>query len=331
MNVYWGGGMSGKTLLEFQHVYGNRSIAFCGQYVYRKKYGTCHLTGYKKHKKFWDVTMISEVHHKRIDEDNVRVSTRKLRKLQHILGGCDRGYNLRMVQIFPMHYIVPDINKPSPTPPSELTMGRKELKKYSNLKYADSIAYFSAINSQTNNNRTGVLEKMRPEYYPEVDTLIPMFLNCNPRGNDLPIDEWYKDKRNILPYKSDLREMVVKLLDGFADFRRDTKWKEDVIQAIKDDKKYVYQYLDDEVIHHHHKIARRLMKYGIDFEYFDLDKGSYKDTFGLDRSLDRNIDNPVLFQLKGADDKKKARTRYFQLVDLAEQYLQSRNIKDNRL
>tara|TARA_B000000557_G_scaffold264332_1_gene269368 strand:+ start:114 stop:1109 length:996 start_codon:yes stop_codon:yes gene_type:complete len=331
MNVYWGGGMSGKSLLEFQHIYGNKTVAYALDYIVRVKYGTCHFTGYKKHKKWWDVTQTYELHHKRIDEDAVRVSIKKHRKLQHILGGVDRGYNIKLVQTEPMHYIVPDINKPSPKPASELTMGRKETKRYSKLKYKDSLVYFTSINSQGYNNRSGMLESMKPEMYPEVDTLIPFFLVCNSKGRELPIDEWYKDKRNIVPYKSNLLEMAVKCLDGINDFRRGNKWGIDAVQAIKDDKKYVYQYLDDEIIHHHHKIAKRLMKYGIDFEYFDLDKGSYKDTFGLDRTLDRNIDNPVLFQLKGADDKKKARSRYFQLVDLAQEYLQSRNIKDNRL
>ena len=331
MNVYWGGGMSGKSLLEFQHVYGNKTIAYALEYIVRVKYGTVHNTGYKKHKKWWDVSLTYEIHHKRVDEDVVRISTKSHRKLQHILGGVDRGYNFKFVQSEPMHFIVPDINKPRSKPVSELTLGKKEIKKYSNLKYKDSLVYLMSINNQGFNNRSGMLEIMKPETYPEVDTLIPFFLVCNKKGRELPIDDWYKDKRNIVPYKSNLLEMAVKCLDSINEFRSGNKWGIDAVQAIKDDKKYVYQYLDDEIIHHHHRIAKRLIKNGIEFEYFNLDKGNYKDTWGLDRALDRNIDNPVLYQLKGADNKKKARSRYFQLVDLAQEYLQSRNIEDNRL
>ena len=131
--------------------------------------------------------------------------------------------------------------------------------------------------------------------------------------------------------KSDLQEYAVKFLDGFGDFRRGTKWGVDVIQALKEDPKFVYDYLDYNIFTVPRIHAERFKQYNINFEYFDLDKGDYKKTFDLSRTLSRNLDNPVIHQLRNTKKKKEVLEKYFILYDIAEKYLKTRGRKDNRV
>ena len=350
MNVYWGYASSGKTLLQFNHLYGNKSVAYIDfwykyngnltewknipRYVIKKKVGNCHLTGFKDNNLFWDITITNELHHKRIEEEDVRICTDKTRCLEYNFGCVCTNNNFEYVQTKPHYYIVPDLTKTLSTAPPTVRLGKKEIIKYSNLKYQNSSVYYKAINRQQRKNTSGKLKVMALEDYPKLDTII-MHINgeygkCDEQKSE-SINEWYKDKRNIVPYHSNLLHSAVKRLDEFCDFRRDTKWNEDVIQAYNDDKKMIYDYLDEELILRPQTVIKKLMKDGIDFEYFDLDKGSYKDTFGLSRDLSRNLDNPLTFQLKNAKDKKKARSRYFQLYDIADKYVKSKGINDIRM
>lgn len=330
MNVFWGAGMCGKLNLKCQHIYGGKSIAYIGQRVVKKTWGTVHLTGYRHNKQFWDVTTNEECYHKRKDEDNIRVVSKESRKFNYILGNITRSFNLRVREIFPLTYITPVIHKESRISPNQIRLSKTQLEKYMQLKYVHSMAYYDCINQHFGNDKTNLLEKIKPKDYPDSNTIIPYNLTCLDKNSSEEIDDWYKDQRNIVPYKSDMLEFVTKILDGLADFRRDNKYGHDVIKAYYDDREFIYKYID-EMIDQQNKFTRRLVKRGIDFEYFDLDKGSYKKTFGLEKNLHRNLDNPVIFQLRNAKDKKQARERYFRLRDLAEKYINKRNIKDNRL
>ncbi len=330
MNVYWGAGMCGKLNLKFQHIYGGKSFAYIGQRVVKKTYGKCHLLGYKKHKQFWDVSMTEECHHKRKDEDTIRIISKETRKLSYLLENINRSFNLRIKEIFPLTYITPVIHKESRFTPNQCKLNTKQIKKYIQLKYANTMAYYDCINQHFGSDKTNILDEIKPKNYPDCNTILPIYLTCLDKKSNKKIDEWYKDQRNIVPYKSDMLEFVVKILDTLAEFRKENKYGNDVIKAYYDDRKFVYKYID-EMIDQQNKFTRKLVENNIDFEYFDLDKGSYKKTFGLERDLHRNFDNPVIFQLKNAQDKKKARERYFRLRDIAESYINKRNIKDNRL
>ena len=332
MNVYWGYAATGKTCLEYQHLYGGKSFSWIGEFCARTRFGTVHLTGFKKHKKWWDLEVTNNIWHKRKDEDKVRVVSNTQRKLCYILGGMNRSVNMRYMQIFPMNYLDPDLEaKPKKRGQNTLHLGTKGLKKYSQLKYADSQAYFSAINNQTAKCPTGILEPMIPKYYPtDAHTICPFEL-ISRLGDNEPLDEWFQDQRIILPFKSNLYEYAITFLDSLGDFRRGNKWGHDVIQAIKDDPKFIYDYLDNSIFTVPKIHAERFKKNNINFEYFDLDKGDYKKTFDLSRSLSRNLDNQVIHQLRNTKKKKESRERYFRLYDIADKYLKSRGRKDNRV
>jgi len=337
MNVYWGYGATGKTCLEYQHLYGGKSFAWISEFCAKTRFGTVHLTGFKNNKKWWDLEVTNNIWHKRIDEDKVRVVSNTQRKLCYILGGMNRSVNMRYMQIFPMNYLDPDLEaKPKKRGQNTLSLGTKGLKKYSQLKYKNTQAYFSAINNQSGKCKTGILEPMSPKYYPkDAHTICPYVLSnrCGDtyRSINRPLDEWFQDQRNIVPFKSDLQEYAVKFLDGFGDFRRGTKWGVDVIQALKDDPKFVYDYLDYNIFTVPRIHAERFKQYNINFEYFDLDKGDYKKTFDLSRTLSRNLDNPVIHQLRNTKKKKEVLEKYFILYDIAEKYLKTRGRKDNRV
>lgn len=342
MNVFWAGSMTGKQSLGYQHLYGNKSIAFCHTYVIRKKYATVHLTGYKGFKKFWDATVTNELYHKRIDEDKVRIASMTERKLQNVSGG-----HILRPNIYYSHkpkctnfYIEPLLHKYGEYKPTEVKMDKKDYIKYSRLKYSDTMAYYKAINASKTNNIANVLEEIKPENYPDVHTIVPNFRLV--KNNEVvgevyePISNWFEDKKNIVPYKSNVHDLVVKLLDGFADYRSGYVVQNlpdkpcNIVEIYKNEKEMVYFYLDEEVINKPKKLVNRFKHNNIKFEHFDLDKGSYKDTFGLDRDFDRNYDNSSLYQLKITDNKKDARKRYFELLDLADEYIRSRKVQDTR-
>ena len=332
MNVYWGYGATGKTNLEYQHIYGGKSFSWIGKFCARTRSGTVHLTGLQNNKKWWDLEVTNTIWHKRKDEDKVRTVSNTQRKLSYILGCPSRSYKMRYVQMFPMNYIDPDLDaKPRREGRNTLRLNTKGLKKYSQLKYADTQAYFSAINNQTGKCPTGILEPMTPKYYPtDAHTICPIDL-ANKWGDNEPLDEWFQDQRIILPFKSDLYEYAITFLDGLGDYRRGNKWGHDVMQALKDDEKFVFDYLDHNIFTILRVHAERFKQYNIEFEYFDLDKGDYKKTFDLSRSLGRNFDNAVTHQLINTKKKKEARERYFRLYDVADKYLKSRGRKDNRV
>ena len=48
MNVYWGYGATGKTCLEYQHLYGGKSFTWISEFCAKTRFGTVHLTGFKK-------------------------------------------------------------------------------------------------------------------------------------------------------------------------------------------------------------------------------------------------------------------------------------------
>ena len=337
MNVYWGYGACGKTNLEYQHMYGGKSFGWIGEFCARTRVGKVHLTGIQNNKKWWDLEVTNHVWHKRKDEDKVRVVSNHQRKLSYILGCCNRSFNMRYVQAFPMNYLDPDLDaKPKKRGQNTLRLNTKGLKKYSQLKYADTQAYFSAINNQTGKCPTGILEPMTPKYYPtDAHTICPYVLS-NRCGDtylsmNRPLDEWFQDQRNIVPFKSNIHEYAVKFLDGIGDFRRGSRWGIDVMQALKDDEKFVFDYLDYNIFTIPRIHAERFKQYNIEFEYFDLDKGDYKKTFDLSRSLSRNLDNQVIHQLRNTKKKKEVREKYFKLCDVADRYVKSRGRKDNRV
>ena len=91
MNVYWGYGASGKSNLEYQHLYGGKSFSWIGKFCARTRSGTVHLTGLQNNKKWWDYDVTNTIWHKRKDEDKVRTVSNTQRRLDYIKG-CPNEY-----------------------------------------------------------------------------------------------------------------------------------------------------------------------------------------------------------------------------------------------
>ena len=140
--------------------------------------------------------------------------------------------------------------------------------------------------------------------------------------------------RNIVPYKSNLVDSSRNFLDVF-DYQKKTSWKErwdhSVFDAYEKDKKAIWEYLDKNVFGVFESTPEKLKQYGIQFEYFDLDKDSYKKTFEIDEDpLFRLGGYSIIDQLKNFPTKQ-TRDRYHRLTDIAKEYVAQCGREDNRI
>jgi len=140
--------------------------------------------------------------------------------------------------------------------------------------------------------------------------------------------------RNIAPYKSNLVDSARNLLDLFDEYK-ETSWKErwdnSVFDVYETDKKTIWKYLDEYVFTKYEDVPRELKKYDIEFEYFDLDKDSYKKTFEIDKDpLFRLMTYNTMDQLKNFPTKE-TRDRYHRLTDIAKEYVAQCGREDNRI
>ena len=140
--------------------------------------------------------------------------------------------------------------------------------------------------------------------------------------------------RNIVPYKSNLVDSARNYLDLFDDGKK-TSWKErwdhSVFDVYETDKKTIWKYLDKNVFTKFESAPKELKKYGIQFEYFNMDKDSYKKTFEIDEDpLSRIMTYNIMDQLKNFPTKQ-TRDRYHRLTDIAKEYVAQCGREDNRI
>ena len=147
--------------------------------------------------------------------------------------------------------------------------------------------------------------------------------------------------RNIVPYKSNLVDSARNFLDLFPskdllDYtQKGTSWKErwdySVFDVYETDKKTLWKYLDESIFTEFESVPKKLKQYGIKFEYFDLDKDSYKKTFEIDKDpLFRLGGYNLMDQLKNFPTKE-VRDRYHRLTNIAKEYVAQCGREDNRI
>ena len=105
------------------------------------------------------------------------------------------------------------------------------------------------------------------------------------------------------------------------------------LQWYRTDKQQLWKYLEKMVFTNYHDIPRMLSHSGVKFEYFDMDKDSYKETFMVEREFCgfRNMSYHYINQLKQSKNKKAARKRYSEVKEIATEFIQYMgNPKDNR-
>lgn len=101
-----------------------------------------------------------------------------------------------------------------------------------------------------------------------------------PTHNDVIVDH-VRMRKNIFPYKTDLLDCLKSRLllykfDG-----------DDFLEFLDLNQTEIYAYLDDN-IRQSRLIEQTLLKYGINFDYFDLDHDDYLTTFDLQKDLPRD-------------------------------------------
>ena len=135
--------------------------------------------------------------------------------------------------------------------------------------------------------------------------------------------QWFRTCNNIVPYKEDILDSAICKLDKFDEFAS-TPYKHDVVQAYKENKNFVWIFLDNMIYNSAHYIEGLLKQYNIPYTYFSLDEGDYNNTFGWDIEIkNKELTHP---KRDWYDDEK-----YNLIKDIAEEYIIYNNKGDTRL
>ena len=158
-------------------------------------------------------------------------------------------------------------------------------------------------------------------------------------GNIRPVSqrcmEFVKSCKSILPYKEDLVDSMISKLACFDKLKMARKSLQrkgkpviyrDLFDAFKKDKEIVYLHLDD-ILRQSRKTEYTLRQLGIPYEYFNLDKDSYAEVFGMTyNEVPRDHTHPT-WDLNDEETYKN----WCKVRDIAVQYIEDTNLKDWRL
>ena len=206
------------------------------------------------------------------------------------------------------------------------SMSEEYAERYRNdPKLKNTFVHYEAVKKSKSS-------KITVDDVPDCHVLMPYDLHLGQEDNFYTQD-WNR-YRNIVPYKSNLVDSARNLLDLFDEYK-ETSWKErwdnSVFDVYETDKKTIWKYLDEYVFTKYEDVPRELKKYDIEFEYFDLDKDSYKKTFEIDKDpLFRLMTYNTMDQLKNFPTKE-TRDRYHRLTDIAKEYVAQCGREDNRI
>ena len=208
-----------------------------------------------------------------------------------------------------------------------------------NPKNEGTMLHWKALEHIINKGKwrdTDELPSIKVEDIPDCHLVLPYKRQANLAYEGVHLDDSWNKFRNIVPYKSNLLDMTVA---GLYNWRESYKFginfrKEGTILTYyKKYKKKLWKHLYESVFQFTTDVPKKLNKSGIAFEYFDLDKGDYKKTFGVEKEFGgfRNISHHHIHMIKIAIDKKRARKDYLMYTDIAKEFLEYMgNPKDNR-
>lgn len=134
-----------------------------------------------------------------------------------------------------------------------------------------------------------------------------------PMYDDVIVDH-VRMRKNIFPYKTDLLDCLKSRLLLYK-FEGD-----DFLEFLDLNKTEIYAYLDDN-IRQSRLIEQTLLKYGIDFDYFDLDHDDYLTTFNLQKDLPRDQT-----KVKVTEDAPIG-----EIDEFINQYIETKKITDMRV
>tara|TARA_B100001175_G_scaffold101596_1_gene86095 strand:+ start:465 stop:1280 length:816 start_codon:yes stop_codon:yes gene_type:complete len=134
--------------------------------------------------------------------------------------------------------------------------------------------------------------------------------------------QWLRTCNNIIPYKTNILDSAICKLDKFNEFVK-TSYRHDVVKAYKENKNFVWIFLDNMIYFSSHYVENLLREYNIPYTYFSLDQANYKDTFGWDKEVSRNLTHP---KRDWHDDEN-----YNRIKEIAEEYIKYNRRGDTRL
>ena len=126
-----------------------------------------------------------------------------------------------------------------------------------------------------------------------------------------------RNANNVIPYKSNIFDAVVKHIDSFSHFTNH-KYVETPVELFKKDKKLIWDYLDHQ-LNLPLEVAEFLTKNNIPYNYFDLDNDSYNEVFGGNYEIDREYTSHA-YSWEGYED------RYKEVARIADEYVFLRSL-----
>tara|TARA_B100001175_G_C19505796_1_gene640786 strand:- start:2474 stop:3271 length:798 start_codon:yes stop_codon:yes gene_type:complete len=135
--------------------------------------------------------------------------------------------------------------------------------------------------------------------------------------------QWFRTCNNIVPYKKDILDSAICKLDKFNEFVS-TPYKHDVVKAYKENKNFIWIFLDNMIYNSTNYIEGLLKQYNIPYTYFSLDDDDYNSKFGWDVEIkNKELTHP---KIDWHDEEK-----YTLIKDIAEEYIKYNTKGDTRL
>lgn len=243
----------------------------------------------------------------------------------------DYEEGLKLVNVnYPSHSLIKDSLHRGVISKTDLkynssTMSKEYAERYKNdPKLKNTMVHFQAVkNSKKTKNIT-------VDDVPDCHLLIPYnpHIGKGDRTTAFYSQNWNRF-RNIVPYKSNLIDAARNMLDIY---NRNNTWKEKWDNSVfNTDRKKLWTYLDNQIFTTFEAVPKELKKHGIEFEYFDMDKDSFKKTFEIDKDpLFRLLTYSTMDALKNFPTKE-VRNRYHRLTDIAKEYVAQCGREDNRI
>jgi len=136
-----------------------------------------------------------------------------------------------------------------------------------------------------------------------------------------------KGCRNVVGYKENMHDWLIGLIGLFVPWESSRNWGVDVsdpYDAYKKNPEILYSDFDYH-IKNNRNVEQKLIDYGIEYEYLNLDTDDYAKFFGLEKNLPRTSYNRTQFY------KEVAPERYDFASNVVKEYIQDRNLHGWRI
>ena len=350
--VYWGAFASHKKHLLKCCVLNNKHYVEANDYQIRLFHHTYHWHGYvnrqdevNRTKLCWDVTERSTTYYH--DQNDVLQHTfKENRKLDYVSHLFDINYNFEYDENYApvVSYRYPPggitggadtkIHRPlRPTHNADqdicyVDISKEYASKFKENPPSDMVHYETVSKYPPKKGK-----KMTIDDIPDCHLIIPNIKQAKRFSGYKLSEDWFFQQdwnryRNIVPIRTDLLDFARNSLFNFG--MSSPHEENSVFSAYKENKKKVFGYIDH-LLEQSQDMMKALRKYNISHEYFDMDKGSWKKTFELEKEFTRTAFLPVTYELKNCVNKKAARANFHKLTEIAKEWLHTRNYPKNNI